>query len=259
MPLFAEATALSQSDGAYVGEIAAGWDVVGNANGGYLMAMLGRAALLESGRRDVVAVSANFLAPGKPGPVEVGTEVIKDGRRFATSRVDLSAGGRTLLTGTVTTGDLDEGEGPDLIVGSPPTIPPPLQCLRVEPGELFPPQFMAQIEERLHPDDIVFSGGGPHIRGWFRLLDDEPMDTLAVVLAADSFPPPVFNTDLPIGWVPTVQMTVHVRQRPTTDWLMLDTRSRFIQRGMFETEADLFDEHGDIVGQARQLQLLARA
>jgi len=39
---------------------------------------------------------------------------------------------------------------------------------------------------------------------------------------------------------------------------MLDTRSRFIQDGMFETDADIFDEDGHLVGQSRQLQLIAQ-
>ena len=41
---------------------------MGNADGGYLMALLGRAALLESGRRDAISVSAHFLSPGNLGP-----------------------------------------------------------------------------------------------------------------------------------------------------------------------------------------------
>ena len=50
------------------------------------------------------------------------------------------------------------------------------------------------------------------MRGWFRLRDDEPLDTLALVLAVDAFPPTSFNASLPVGWTPTVELTAHVRR-----------------------------------------------
>lgn len=255
---FAEASALTKRAGEYAGVIAEGWDITGNANGGYLMAMQARAALLESERRDVISVSAHFLSPGRPGPVWARSEMLKSGRRFATSRVDLRGPDKVLLSGTVITGDLDDGQGPELILGEAPDLPPPEDCELTVPSDPFPPPFMARIEQRLHPGDSLGSRNGPSIRGWFRLLDGEPLDTLAVILAADNFPPTVFNTDLPIGWVPTVQMTVHVRRRPTTAWLKLDTRTRFVQNGLFEVDANIFDEHDRIVAQSRQLQLIAQ-
>lgn len=258
MARFGEATALTKADGKYSGAIAPGWDVVGNANGGYLMAILARAALLESGRPDVISVSAHFLSPGKVGPVAVAADTIKSGRRFETTRVELTSDDRTLLSGTVITGDLDDGEGPELTFGVPPDLPPPAKCTLTEPGEVFPPQFMGQIEQRIHPDDAITTDTGARIRGWFRLLDSEPLDTLAAVLASDSFPPTVFNTGLTIGWVPTIQMTVHIRNRPTTPWLMLDTSTRFVQNGMFESDATIFDENGQVVAHSRQLQLLSQ-
>lgn len=255
---FANATALSGANGVFDGQIVDGWDIAGNANGGYLMALFARAALLETGRPDVISVSAQFLSPGKAGAVSAVSETLKSGRMFATSRVDLRGPEKTLLTGTVITGDLDDGDGPEMILGTPPELPAPEVCPRTEPGELFPPPFMGKIEQRIHPLDTPFDKNGPNIRGWFRLLDDEPMDTLAAVLASDNFPPTVFNTDLPVGWVPTVQMTVHIRNRPTTPWLKLDTRTRFIQRGYFEVDADIYDANDMIVAQSRQLQLIAR-
>src|SRR3972149_262773 len=63
------------------GGTAPGWDIVGAANGGYLLAMAARAAALASGRPDPVTVTAHYLAPGAPGPVTVDTEVVKAGKR----------------------------------------------------------------------------------------------------------------------------------------------------------------------------------
>ena len=45
-------------EGRYSTEIRPGWDIGGNANGGYLLAMVLRAMCNESGRPDPVTVTA---------------------------------------------------------------------------------------------------------------------------------------------------------------------------------------------------------
>ena len=81
MSEFDDATHIG-ADGA--GEIHAGWDINGNANGGYLLALAARHMVAVSGRPDPVSVTAHYLSPGKPGPVQVDAAVVKAGRRFAT-------------------------------------------------------------------------------------------------------------------------------------------------------------------------------
>ena len=52
-------------------EVFDGWDITGNANGGYLLAMMGRAMQQHSGRRDPFTVTAHYLAPAPAGPLEI--------------------------------------------------------------------------------------------------------------------------------------------------------------------------------------------
>jgi hypothetical protein len=58
------------------GTVEPGWDIAGNANGGYLLAICARAMSAALGRPDPVTVTGHYLAPGKPGPVRVGVEVV---------------------------------------------------------------------------------------------------------------------------------------------------------------------------------------
>ena len=82
-------------DGA--GVIHEGWDINGNANGGYLLALAARHMVAVSGRPHPVSVTAHYLAPGKPGPVRVDAAVVKAGRRFATVSGQMHAGGKPTL------------------------------------------------------------------------------------------------------------------------------------------------------------------
>ena len=89
---FDSATAVQRADDAtWTGEIQPGWDIFENANGGYLMAIAARAMSAAADGRLPVSVTAHFTRPGKPGPVTIGTEIVRAGRTFSTVRADLSS------------------------------------------------------------------------------------------------------------------------------------------------------------------------
>src|ERR1700677_2033457 len=60
--------------GTFEAEISREWTLASKPNRGYLLALLGRAALALSGSGDVVAASANYLRSPAPGPVEIEVE-----------------------------------------------------------------------------------------------------------------------------------------------------------------------------------------
>ena len=263
---FARATAVSRTgDGRYVAEVAEGWDIRDNANGGYLLAIGARAMCDATDRPDPVTVTGHFLSPGRMGPIDVGTSVVKAGKRFTTARADLTDGatGRPVLAMLGTFGDLDTAEGPEVIDGGPPELPDPDECIAVVPGDPLPPRFMSKVELRLHPDDSGFFEGRPTgiplIRGWFRLREGEPVDPIGLLCVVDSFPPTVFNARLPVAWTPTIELTAHVRARPAAGWLACEFRTRFVSGGFLEVDTEVWDLDGRFVAQARQLALVPRA
>ena len=264
---FAAATALvpapADDEGSrdrWLGAIAPGWDIAGNANGGYLLAMAGRALSRATGRPDPVTVTGHFTSPGQAGPVEITTDVIKQGRRFATGRATLVAQGRPVLSALGTFGDLRGGAGPELVDRTPPDLPDPDRCVALGAADTFPPPFMGRVELRLHPDDAAFAtgdqSGRPLMRGWFRLRDGEPMDTIALLCAVDAFPPTAFNAHLPVAWTPTVELTAHVRARPEPGWLRCRFSTHFVTGGFLEEDGEIWDVTDRLVAQSRQLALV---
>jgi acyl-coenzyme A thioesterase PaaI-like protein len=260
---FATATAVeSAGEHAYLGSIAPGWDIAGNANGGYLLAIGVRALVAATGRPDPVTATAHYLSPGRPGPVGITTAVVKEGRRFATASAVLESDGRPLLAVLGTFGDLTEDAAALLVDGSPPDLPPVEECVHLAPGGAWPPPFNARVDMRLHPDDASFARGEPNgiarVRGWFRLPDGEPVDTVGLQLALDAFPPTIFNSDLPVGWTPTVELTTHVRARPAPGWLRCRFTTRFVTGGFLEEDGEIWDAEDRLVAQSRQLALVPR-
>ena len=257
---FASATAVTaRGDGNYAAAIAEGWEIAGNANGGYLLAIAARAVTVATGRPDPVTITAHYLAPGHPGPATVTVDVLRAGGRHSTAFFTLAAEERTLLAGIATTTELHTDLGPLRVDVAPPDLPPPAECVLLEPAEPLPPPFVGMVEVRLHPDDAPFRGepsGVARMRGWFRLRDGEPLDSIALVQAVDAFPPTSFNARLPVSWTPTVELTAHVRRHACDGYLACAFSTRNIAGGYLETDGEIWDEGGSLVAQSRQLQLV---
>ncbi len=258
---FADATeVVDRGDGTFGAHIPEGWDIVGNVDGGLLLAVVGRAVTTATGRPDPVTVTAHYLRPGRAGPAVVSTEVLKVGKRFSTARATLHARGSEVITALATVGELEEGVEVLHLDGGPPGLPPLEECELLVGGDGFPPAFMDRVEVRLHPEDTGFIRGAPsgvpQVRGWFRLRGGEPIDGIGLLLAVDAFPPTVFNASFPAAWTPTVELTAHLRARPAPGWLECAFRTRYVTGGFLEVDGEVWDATGALVAQSRQLALV---
>ena len=265
-------TARDDGSGTYDAEVHRGWDIGGNANGGYLLAIAGRAMADAAGRPDPITITAHYLSPGRPGPLEVHTELVKSGQALRHRPGDHDRRRRPSRSSRVlgTFGDLDPAKAddwPTLVQAAPPDLPPIEACRRmgraaVTGDDAERPDFVSSIEMHLHPDDAGFAtgrkSGEMRVRGWFNLRDDEPVGTIGLLTVVDAFPPTIFNTDLPVAWVPTVELTAHVRARPKPGWLRCAFTTRFVTGGFIEEDGEVWDEDGTLVAQSRQLALLPR-
>jgi hypothetical protein len=259
---FNEATAVELvAPHRYRAEIRDGWDIGGNANGGYVLAIAGR-AMAEATGRPPLTITAHYLAPAPAGPCEVVVEPVRAGRRLATATASLVQGYRELIRVLGTFGRPADSPVRQ-IDGAPPALPAYELCpAGGDPADPQLPGISDKLAVRLRPGDDGFRTGTPtgkpEIVGWFAFATEEPIDEIGLLLAADALAPAVFNTDGTVGWVPTVELTVHVRARPAPGPLRCVFRTRFIADGMLEEDGEIWDAADTLVAQSRQLALTPR-
>ena len=261
-PAFETATAVEGlGGGRYSAHVHEGWDIGGNANGGYLLAIAGRAMAAEVGRPPLT-ITAHYLRPAPSGDGEVDVQVIRSGRRLATATATFLLAGAPTLQLLGTFGD-QQPTGEVLAAEGPVDLPPYAECVPSSPStEGEAGSFHDRVATRLRPGDEGFRAGRPtgtaELTGWFAFHREEPVDAFGLLLAADAFPPPIFNTSAPVGWVPTVELTVHLRGDPAPGPLRCRFHSRFIHGGLTDEEGEIWDSAGTLVLQSRQLALVPR-
>jgi hypothetical protein len=249
-------------DGRYAVTVDPAWSIGTRPHGGYLMALVLRAAVLASPHPDPISMSTVFLRPPSYGPATVVVEQIRSGRTVATHRARLIEDGQPVLEALVVSGRLPD-DPPDFQEGSPIELPPLAECPRAEPStpDGTPLGLMNKVELHMDPATMRWAGGhpGPHepvFGGWVRLVD-APTDAYTVVIAADTLPPAVFALGAR-GWAPTVEMTTQLRARPADGWLRVGVRTALLQGGWFDEQAVVWDSAGRLVGQAHQLAMVGR-
>jgi acyl-coenzyme A thioesterase PaaI-like protein len=259
VPLSRASAVRPRGDGVFDADASTEWTIAGRPNGGYLLALMGRAASTTTAPAHVVACSAHFLRSPEAGPVEIRTELLRCGRSVSQVRVGLRQGGRSCVEALMTTGVLHEDEVPRFDGGVPVLPPVPFEDgTRLEPvtpdGLRVP--MLDQVDLRLDPDCRGLTRGRAtgrgRISGWIELLGEKGFDPVSLLYAVDAFPPASMDTAAP-SWAPTVELTAYVRAVPAPGPVRVLTRARLVSPEWVDETCDVWDVNGRLVAQATQL------
>ncbi|MFF1559533.1 thioesterase family protein [Streptomyces sp. NPDC058279] len=256
--------------GVYDTELSAGWTIIAAVNGGYLLALVGRALSAALPHPDPFTASAHYLTSSVPGPAVIRTEVVRTGRTLSTGQASLfqydkSGAEVERIRVLASYGDLDSLPDSVHTTARPPAIPAYDDCLGAEAGPAPIPGSSAIVDRlrlRLDPATAGWAVGAPsgkgEMRAWFELADGRDADPLSLLLAVDALPPTSFDLGL-MGWTPTVELTTHVRHRPAPGPLRVALTTRNLAGGFLEEDAEVWDSTDRLVAQSRQLARAPRA
>jgi acyl-CoA thioesterase len=206
-----------------------------------------------------LSITTHYLRPGTAdAPAEIEAEMIRTGRTIGTVRGRLVQGGKSRIESIAAFTDLSSTESVVDIDTPVAPIPNPddwVSRTELEQGVILP--IMNRLDVRIHPDHAVaVASREAAITGWIRFGDGRPVDAHALPLFADAFPPPLFSKVGYIGWVPTIELTVHVRRRPVEGWIRGHFRTSDATGNRTIEDGWLWDESGALVAVARQVGLV---
>ncbi len=265
MRSFDEDTALRPiDDGVWEGEVADGWWTPRGPLGGYVMAIVlrGLGLVVDDPGRQARAVTMHFLRAPTVGPVRVSAQLERAGRSLTSVSGRLEQDGK--LIGLALGAYSVPWESPLLADVPMPEVEPADGKRPIEdefPRE-GPPPFTGMLSMQHRFGDPPWSSAERGlVGGWLGLLEDRPVDDLAIAILADAWFPAPWPRLKAIAPAPTVDLTIHFRAPlPLPDSLLLGRfESKLVRDGFFEEDGELWAPDGTLVAQSRQLALLIGA
>ena len=251
------------SENSWSGYLSNAWNIGENPNGGYLVSVALQALKQKLNHPDPLSVTTHYLRPGTSDePCLVDIDVIREGRTLSTARATLSQQGKVKLEILAVFGDLRESVGTDKEITIPaPDIEMPNSCVVRDgstQGITLP--IATRLDTRLDPRDAEPGGSDrAELNGWNRFQDGREPDTISLPLFCDTFPPSPFSLLGVVGWVPTIELTVHVRRKPSPGWLQARFSCEDLSLGRMIESGQIWDSDGHLVAQSRQIGLVMQA
>jgi hypothetical protein len=257
----------------YDATLSSTWAIGERPHGGYLLAVVARAAAEGVGvaRSDAasgtgthphpLSTSAVFLRSPRFGPAQIAVDVLRTGRSVSHVQTTLVQEGEPCLRALHLFGPLASGTEPHFLGETPPALPPWDECAgRPSPppmpdGSVLRVGIAEIIEMRIDPASLAEGGSDTEpgeLRGWIAFRDGRTADPLSLLFAVDALPPVTFALGVP-GWVPTLELTAYVRSLPAPGPLRVRQRGRLLQDSRLDEVCDVWDSAGHLVAQASQL------
>ena len=246
---------------------------VGNTpHGGYLMAVMHRALTSVLPHSTAISSSVQYLDRIDPEPITLEVETFKAGRGSSSGIVKLIQNNRVCTTFTGTCSDFNHMKGFDGLETALPKIfndKDKSNYVALNYDEItkgFTPSFIHQLECSIHPDHVWWkrekdtdsSQYDARCSAYLKMGGGKP-DQFCLSFYSDILPPVVCNKYGALGWVPTITLTTHIRQLPTTEDIYADFKATDINKGYFEQDCNLWDLNGNLVASSRQLTRILKS
>ena len=241
-------------------------------HGGYLMAVMHKALANVLPHSTAITSSVQYLDRIDAKPFQLEVEVFKTGRGSSSGIVKLKQDDKICTTFTGTCSDFEFMKGYDDLHNPLPNIfldKDRCEYVKMNYDKIskgFTPAFIQQLECSIHPDhawwnrkaDEDNTDNEARCSAFLEMKGGRP-DQFCLSFYSDILPPVVCNKYGPLGWIPTITLTTHIRQLPSTNELYADFKATDINKGYFEQDCNIWDLNGNLVASSRQLTRILKS
>ena len=244
---------------------------VGNTpHGGYLMAVMHKALTSILPHSTAISSSVQYLDRIDAKTFELEVETFKTSRGSSSGIVKLKQDDKICTTFTGTCSDFQFMKGYDGLQKPLPNIfneSDKKDYIKMNYDKIskgFTPAFIQQLECLIHPDhawwnrDSNDQNNEARCSAFLEMQGGIP-DQFCLSFYSDILPPVVSNKYGPLGWIPTITLTTHIRQLPSTSELYADFKATDINKGYFEQDCNIWDLNGNLVASSRQLTRILKS
>ncbi len=172
----------------------------------------------------VARLTIDLMRPVPLAPLEIETEVLRQGRKIQLCEVRLSAGGVLVVRATVLKIRVDAAQAPPPdIVDLPIDVPGPEQC-PVEPADFSSSPFVSGMSVRAARGGFAMPGSSAI---WYRvdrpLVEGAPISqVMRAAVASDFSNATAVALDFRHWTFLNADLTISLARQPVGDWILLD-------------------------------------
>jgi acyl-CoA thioesterase len=233
------------------------WFVARGPNGGYLAAVVARAAEAAAGR-PLRSLSLHFVAAPAVGPIDVSATLERVGRSYSAASIRIEQDGAPMTLALATLGELPD-EGAEWDAAPAPAVMPLSETEPIPTEQANVPAFMRNYDMRWA---LGADGDVPGSGGWIRTREPRLLDAPLVAAMTDAWAPAAFVALGRFAAAPTLDLTVHIRRAlppagmAAEDFVLGRFASRLSVAGVWEEDGELWTPGGELIAQSRQLALI---
>lgn len=225
-------------------------------HGGLLAALALRAAsgLAGPGRTPRALTVQLLQAPDDA--LLPSADLIREGGASSTVSSALRGADGTPAVNAVLTSGRSGGGGTPYTAVPAPDVPGPDGCAPVDlPVDVVP--YTQHLELRPAAGTLPFAGGSvAEMVAWVRLIDDDPLDTAALTVLADSMPPALYAIATTPVAVPTVELSMSYASgldaAPRRGWVLVRIATRTAADGWCVDDSNVWAPDGELLVSSRQ-------
>ena len=246
---------------------------VGNTpHGGYLMAIMHKALTNILPHSTAISSSVQYLDRIDAKPFQLEVETFKVSKGSSSGMVKLIQDNKICTTFTGTCSDFEFMKGYDGLQKPLPSIfndKDKKDYIKMNYDKIskgFTPAFIQQLECSIHPDHAWWNrepdsnniDNEARCSAFLEMEGGIP-DQFCLSFYSDILPPVVSNKYGPLGWIPTITLTTHIRKMPSTSILYADFKASDINKGYFEQDCNIWDLDANLVASSRQLTRILKS
>jgi hypothetical protein len=236
------------------------------------MAIMHKALTTLLPHSTAISSSVQYLDRIDAKPFELEVDIFKTSRGSSSGIVKLKQDDKICTTFTGTCSDFEFMKGhddlqkplPDIFIEKDKNDYVKMNYDKISKG--FTPSFIQQLECLIHPDHAWWNretenkskDNTARCSAFLEMKGGQP-DQFCLSFYSDILPPVVCNKYGPLGWIPTITLTTHIRQMPTTSQLYADFIATDINKGYFEQDCNIWDLNGNLVASSRQLTRILKS
>ena len=239
-------------------------------HGGYLQALMHKALIAVVPHATAISASVQYLDRIDADDITLKVEVFKVSRGSSSGLVKAIQNNKVCAVFSGTCSDFEHMKGYSGLETSLPNIYQhsdikeyvEMNYDKISKG--FTPNFIKQLKCLVHPDHAWWNkrdlNNNSEARcSAFLELEGGIPDQFCLSFYTDILPPVVSNKFGPLGWIPTITLTTHIRQLPTTSALFADFKAADINKGYFEQDCNIWDLNNNLVASGRQLTRILKS